>query len=267
MARCPNCGQQTLRTEDWACQWCGFPLLNRPYKKIEKTYQQLKDEKLLEAGTFAAQPEVEEITEPEPVSEAEAEEVAEPEPEPEPEAEVEEVVEPEPEPEPEPAPKARAKKAAKPEAAPKARAKKAAKAEPEAAPEAEAEEAAEPEPAPKARAKKAAKAEPEAVVEVTVNELASAYATDGTAADGKFLNRVLKVTGIVNKIVSNRLNEHYWAILGSTEEGTLVDVQCTFNRHNADELEQLTAGQTVTIQGRYEGFVTSMVLIDCVLAN
>ena len=241
MARCPNCGQQTLRTEDWACQWCGFPLLNRPYKKIEKTYQQLKDEKLLEAGTLAAQPEVEEITEPEPVSEAEAEEVAEP----------------------EPAPKAEAEEVAEPEPAPKAKAKKAAKAEPEPAPKAEAE----PEPAPKARAKKAAKAKPEAVLEVTVSELASAYATDGIAADGKFLNRVLKVTGIVDKVVINRLNEHYWAILGSTEEGTLVDVQCTFNRHNADELKQLTAGQTVTIQGRYEGFVTSMVLIDCVLAN
>ena len=102
---------------------------------------------------------------------------------------------------------------------------------------------------------------------MTVSELGSAYAADSIAADGKFLNKVLKVTGIVNKVVSNRLNEHYYAILGSTEEGAVVDVQCTFNRHSADELKQLTGGQTATIQGRYEGFVTSMVLIDCVLAS
>lgn len=43
MPKCPNCGQETTRTEDWACQWCGYPLLSLSYKKTPKTHKQLKD--------------------------------------------------------------------------------------------------------------------------------------------------------------------------------------------------------------------------------
>ena len=46
MPNCPNCGQPTKRTEDWACQWCGYPLLSKSYGKIPKTYKQLTAERL-----------------------------------------------------------------------------------------------------------------------------------------------------------------------------------------------------------------------------
>ena len=77
MAKCPNCGREAARTEDWSCQWCGYPLLSGAYQKIAKTYRELKEERLPQ------QPVVEEA-EPEaaPVLEAEAEPVPEPEPEP-----------------------------------------------------------------------------------------------------------------------------------------------------------------------------------------
>src|SRR4030042_1442489 len=45
MARCPNCGRETRRTVDWCCQWCGYPLFSGSYKKIDKTYKELKDER------------------------------------------------------------------------------------------------------------------------------------------------------------------------------------------------------------------------------
>lgn len=48
MPNCPNCSQPTARTEDWACQWCGYPLISGGYKKIPKTYRQLKEERLQE---------------------------------------------------------------------------------------------------------------------------------------------------------------------------------------------------------------------------
>ena len=44
MPRCPNCGQNTERTQDWACPWCGYPLLSGIYRKIDKTYRQLREE-------------------------------------------------------------------------------------------------------------------------------------------------------------------------------------------------------------------------------
>ncbi|MBI2832135.1 MAG: hypothetical protein HYX79_07760 [Chloroflexi bacterium] len=46
MPRCPNCGRETARTEDWACQWCGYPLPRGSYKIIPMTYKQLREEML-----------------------------------------------------------------------------------------------------------------------------------------------------------------------------------------------------------------------------
>ena len=76
MPKCPNCGLPTKRTQDWACQWCGHPLLSKSYPKIPKTYNQLKEERLYKQESPVA---------PEPEAEPVAEQEPEPEPEPEPE--------------------------------------------------------------------------------------------------------------------------------------------------------------------------------------
>lgn len=102
MGKCPNCGRETARTEDWACQWCGYPLLSGSYKKISKTFKQLKEEEPHEPESSAGDAESEvsvlpqhiplvptRTAEPEPISEPE--QVLESEPEPE------QVPEPEPE--------------------------------------------------------------------------------------------------------------------------------------------------------------------------
>lgn len=39
MSRCPSCGQETRRTTDWACRWCGYPLASGSYKKIDESYR------------------------------------------------------------------------------------------------------------------------------------------------------------------------------------------------------------------------------------
>jgi hypothetical protein len=81
MAACPNCGRQTLRTKDWACQWCGYPLISRAYKLIDKTYKELQEERSQAVSSVDAD------MDSEPEGEAEEylpEEEAEPEPEPEP---------------------------------------------------------------------------------------------------------------------------------------------------------------------------------------
>ena len=89
MPKCSNCGQETARTEDWACQWCGYPLLSQSYKKIPKTYKQLQEERLYEQKP-SVRKEIEPVLESEP----------EPEPAPVPKPEPEPVPEPTPEPEP-----------------------------------------------------------------------------------------------------------------------------------------------------------------------
>jgi hypothetical protein len=47
MPDCPNCGRHTLRTKDWACQWCGYPLMSKSFKVIDKTFKELEEERNL----------------------------------------------------------------------------------------------------------------------------------------------------------------------------------------------------------------------------
>ena len=102
MARCPNCGRETKRTVDWCCQWCGYPLFSGSYKKIDKTYKELKDER---TGTVSVdeEPEIIDESEEETVTEEEYEEQVEEEVEEEkPASRVRAVKKARPEPEPEP---------------------------------------------------------------------------------------------------------------------------------------------------------------------
>jgi flagellar biosynthesis GTPase FlhF len=39
MPKCINCGRKAVITEHWACQWCGYPLVSRPYAKARARQQ------------------------------------------------------------------------------------------------------------------------------------------------------------------------------------------------------------------------------------
>jgi hypothetical protein len=205
MPRCPNCGRDTLRTEDWACQWCGYPLPSPAYKVVAKTYKQLKEEGLHKPEA------IQKIT-PEPEPEQRIEEGRESkielEPEPEPEKDVESIQEEQPEPEPKPA-----------------------------------------------------------VIELTVEELLSAYETDPVTADEKFVNEVLRVTGVVATVdVKDFLDTHYIRLTGS-ERNFLQSVQCMFDKKHASLLAKLETGQTVTVQGKFNGSMIAIRLTDCFLVT
>ncbi len=224
MQKCPNCGQTTARTEDWACQWCGYPLLSESYKKIPKTYKQLKEEKLdkqkplMREETelsllpdYGAVPPMHTLeSKSEPVLESEPEPIIEPEP----------VLESEPEPIIEPEPVLEA----------------------------------EPEPLP-------------AAIEVTAEEVLSAYETDGVVADAKFASKILKVTGVVNRIEVSDVRDVYEIRLTSAEKTRLESVRCTFDKRHGAELERLTTGQTVAVQGKYNGSMIDIRIRDCVLVH
>jgi hypothetical protein len=70
MANCPNCGRQTLRTKDWVCQWCGYPLISKSFKVIDKTYKELEAERnqVLKPNVSEDEPEpvIEDKPKPEP---------------------------------------------------------------------------------------------------------------------------------------------------------------------------------------------------------
>jgi len=278
MPKCPNCGQETARTEDWACQWCGHPLLSKSYKKIPKTYQQLQEEKLLipkppvseepepePAPEPVPEPELEPTPEPEPVPEPvpqppEPEPMPEPEPVPEPELEAKPAPEPVPEPEPEPQPVSAPVAEPIPEAEPMPEPEPIPEPVPE--PELEAKPAPEPKPVPEL--------EPEpttGAIAVTANELNSAFQADKAAANAKLTDKILKVTGTVDKIIVKDNLDIQYILLTSAEKQATWNIRCTFGREHGPQLTRLTEGQTVTVQGKYDGYERNIIMKDCVLVR
>jgi hypothetical protein len=222
MPKCPNCGQSTARTKDWACPWCGYPLVSKSYKEIPKSYQELRVERQRKWEQTAREETEASLLPPIHVPEPEAEVTSELEAEPmlEPEAEV------------------------------------TLEAEAEVILEAEAKPTPEPEAEPISTA-----------VGVTTEELYSAYKANAVEADAKYKEKILTVTGTVHKIVTKDTFDIYYVMLTSAEKHEKWNVRCTFDKTHELELERLTAGQTVTVQGKYDGYRTNILMRDCALVG
>jgi len=87
------------------------------------------------------------------------------------------------------------------------------------------------------------------------------------AADAKFADKTLTVTGVVDRITVNDVHSIYYIILASAEKKAQWNVRCTFDRKYGVQLNRLTAGQTVTVQGKYDGYKLNILMRDCVLVS
>ena len=161
MRKCPNCIRPTKRTEDWACQWCGYPLVSGSYKKIPKTYRQLKEERLQEQKQKSHLGEDTAITVKDTVT---------------------------------------------------------------------------------------------SKMELSVEEIYSVCTSDKRAAATRFGNRTLVVTGIVASVVVDYDYDVYYVSLTSAQNNEECSVNCMFDKKNSSELNLLTEGQTVTIEGKYDDY-------------
>ena len=98
-------------------------------------------------------------------------------------------------------------------------------------------------------------------------ELYSAFSADEMAADAKFTDKTLTVTGIVDRITVNDVHSIYYIILASAEKKEQWNVRCMFDRKYGAQLNQLTTGQTVTVRGKYDGYKANILMKDCVLVS
>jgi len=105
------------------------------------------------------------------------------------------------------------------------------------------------------------------VIEATVEQLNSAYQADKITANKKLTNNILKVTGVIDKIVVREHLDIRYILLTSAEKRALMNVRCTFEKKYGAQLNQLETGQTVTVQGKYDGYERNIIMKECVLAS
>ena len=99
-------------------------------------------------------------------------------------------------------------------------------------------------------------------ISITAAELTKAYATDEKAADAKYLNKAIKVTGVVKETEKN--TDGGIMVILSTGDPT-IDMQCALR----DKGVSAIPGQTVVIKGFCSGNdgLTGVSLTDCVISK
>lgn len=102
---------------------------------------------------------------------------------------------------------------------------------------------------------------------VTAEALASAYAANEVAADDKYKEKLVEVTGTIVTIAKDFLDDPY-VTLSDGKEFSLNNPQCSFPKDRASEVSGLTKGEKVRLQGRVSGAVIGTVMIrDCMVVT
>jgi hypothetical protein len=277
MAGCPNCGRRTMRTKDWVCQWCGYPLLYGGYKQIDKTFKELQEERNSSWKSVKPEPEpefdFETEPEPEPLPEPPWKMKRPPQPERRPEPEPEAEIKPEPPPGPPAAPQPRPELAPppQPELLPRP------ETEPIPLPEAEIapEEETAPRPEPAAPPRQEIPSEPLTVpsldsikdgTELTIDQIDALFRADGVGANAALKDRTVIIKGTVNKVfIRDHLDIRYMILTG-TRKG-IWSVRCGFGKESSPQMSHLTEGQAITLRGRYDGFSKNIIFKDCTLVG
>ena len=259
MARCPNCARETLRTKDWVCQWCGYPLLTGFYRRIDKTYKEIRAER--EQARKDTGPEEGSPLEPES-----------PPPKPEPKIEVKQRPESRPKAGPamEPEPIPRTRPVAEPQSEPGLEPPVEDVRPPAPLPVPPPEKAPEP---PSAMSPPPAPEPPEIPplkleeivdgVQITVDQLDLLYRANKTAAHSRLTGKTISVRGVVGKVfIRDHLDVRYVVLNGQVKTAAW-SARCSFDRDNAPEFGRLQEGEAALVQGKYDGFSKHVLLKEC----
>lgn len=274
--KCPNCGLATKRTEDWVCQWCGYPLLSRSFPKIAKTYQQLKQEQEGHKQTSDI------ITEITPVSRAESttteavkhsgeyELTTKMEPILSPDTPVSEVTNIK-------APMENKREATKSEQAKEVEEEDTTVPIPDQETVHETkEEVATHQHKPEVKMVNQAELKvetdikeelPEAKLspaqKITIDELFRNYEEDSEATDKELANQVIQVTGVVGRIEIKDTIDTPYITLTSDEAGQLQSLRCSFDKDDRPELSRFNRGDIITVLGDYDGSIIDPRMKNC----
>ena len=105
------------------------------------------------------------------------------------------------------------------------------------------------------------------VLDVTTEELSLAFESDRALANSKLANRVLKVTGVIDRVFLKEHLDIQYFILTTPNKTEAFNVRCTFDKKLAYQLRKLTPGQRVTVEGKYGGAEKNIILKDCALVS
>lgn len=109
-------------------------------------------------------------------------------------------------------------------------------------------------------------AQPEEAIKITSVKLSEEYNANKVAADAKYKDKLLEVSGIIDTIGKDILDTPYVTLQG--RQYSLFGLQCMFAKSDETELATLSKGQSITLQGRVSGELIGNVLAKgCRIVN
>lgn len=102
-------------------------------------------------------------------------------------------------------------------------------------------------------------------VAVKAVDLITAYEENEVAADEKYKDQVLKITGTVKSVGVDAADRAYVMLADERNEYAILGVQCYFDDENKDSIADLKEGDAVTITGNCKGKVVSVSVKKCQL--
>ncbi len=97
---------------------------------------------------------------------------------------------------------------------------------------------------------------------VSSKKLYADYDANGVAADEKYKDKVIRVTGKVTTIDRDIMDKIYVTLKGDEYFG---DVQCFFAEDHTKTASKLSKGQRITVKGKCEGKMMNVLLKGCII--
>jgi len=101
-----------------------------------------------------------------------------------------------------------------------------------------------------------------AAYSVNANAMMKEFKANEVKADEKYKDAVVTVKGKVTDMGKDITDEAYIIVCGT---GMLDGVQCMFSKSGIDDISNLSKGDTVTVKGKYDGFIMYPILANCSL--
>lgn len=100
-------------------------------------------------------------------------------------------------------------------------------------------------------------------ITITAPELMAAFNEDETAANAKYLDKVVAVTGKVRESVTSG----DVTIISLEAEDELGAVTCELDRFRKQDAISVSAGEQITVKGLCSGKTIDVVLVQCVVTK
>lgn len=102
----------------------------------------------------------------------------------------------------------------------------------------------------------------EVTIKVTSQQLINDYEKNEVAADQKYKDKMVEITGIVETIGKDILDTPYVSLKAGSEY-SITSVQCMFQKTEEGELAKLSKNQSVVLTGRLSGKTLNILVNDC----